>query len=81
MGIQHQGWGSKVVSILGTEFVEQDRADSVGMYIWSFVACLGSAGMPFMSRFHVLTAHSVCYFHGGGSTVIWFSIHGSHEAL
>ena len=47
--VQYQGWGSKRVSILvvETEFVEQDRADSVGMHM-SFVACLGSAETLFV---------------------------------
>ena len=79
--MQHQGWGSKVVSILETEFVGQDRADSVGMDIWSFVARLGSAEIPFMSRLHVLSTHSAGNCHGCGSTVIWFSIRGNHEVL
>ena len=53
--MRYQGWGSKVVSILEIEFVEQDRVDSVGTYIWWFVACLGSSEIPFMSPLYVLS--------------------------
>lgn len=55
--MRYQGWGSKVVSvsILEPEFMEQYRVASVGTYTWSFVACLGSAEIPFVSPLCVLS--------------------------